>query len=175
DILIGSRLPRVGAAVLVGISLGVAGALFQSLARNPLASPDTLAVTGGAYFALTLLTAFGLAVPVWASGGVAFAGGVLAAALVLGLAGGAAASTTRIVLAGTATALALQAGTSTLLILFAEETTSLFSWGSGTLNQLDGSAALRSAPVIAVIVAAALPLARRLDLLSLGDDTAAVL
>lgn len=175
DILIGSRLPRVGAAVLVGISLGVAGALFQSLARNPLASPDTLAVTGGAYFAVTLVTAFGLAVPVWASGGVAFAGGLLAAALVLGLAGGAAASTTRLVLAGTATALALQAGTSTLLILFAEETTSLFSWGSGTLNQLDGSAALRSAPVIAVIVAAALLLARRLDLLSLGDDTAAVL
>lgn len=175
DILIGSRLPRVGAAVLVGIALGVAGALFQSLARNPLASPDTLAVTGGAYFAVTLVTAFGLAVPVWASGGVAFAGGLLAAALVLGLAGGAAASTTRLVLAGTATALALQAGTSTLLILFAEETTSLFSWGSGTLNQLDGSAALRSAPVIAVIVAAALLLARRLDLLSLGDDTAAVL
>lgn len=175
DILIGSRLPRVGAAVLVGIALGVAGALFQSLARNPLASPDTLAVTGGAYFAVTLVTAFGLAVPVWASGGIAFTGGLLAAALVLGLAGGAAASTTRLVLAGTATALALQAGTSTLLILFAEETTSLFSWGSGTLNQLDGSAALRSAPVIAVIVAAALLLARRLDLLSLGDDTAAVL
>ncbi len=143
DILIGSR-PRVGAAVLVGIALGVAGALFQSLARNPLASPDTLAVTGGAYFAVTLVTAFGLAVPVWASGGVAFAGGLLAAALVLGLAGGAAASTTKLVLAGTATALALQAGTSTLLILFAEETTSLFSWGSGTLNQLDGSAALRA-------------------------------
>ena len=175
DILLGSRLPRVGAGILVGIALGVAGALFQSLARNPLASPDTLAVTGGAYFAVTVVTAFGIAIPIWASGGVAFLGGLLAAALVLGLAGGAGASTTRLVLAGTATAMALQAGTSTLLILFAEETTSLFSWGSGTLNQLDGSAALRSIPVIAVIAGAAILLSRRLDLLGLGDDAASML
>ena len=175
DILLGSRLPRVGAGILVGITLGVAGALFQSLARNPLASPDTLAVTGGAYFAVTVVTAFGIAIPIWASGGVAFLGGLLAAALVLGLAGGAGASTTRLVLAGTAMAMALQAGTSTLLILFAEETTSLFSWGSGTLNQLDGSAALRSIPVIAVIAGAAILLSRRLDLLGLGDDAASVL
>ncbi|GAA1873777.1 iron ABC transporter permease [Brevibacterium marinum] len=175
DILIGSRLPRVGAGILVGVALGVAGALFQSLARNPLASPDTLAVTGGAYFAVTVVTAFGLSIPVWASGGVAFIGGLLAAALVLGLAGGAASSTTRLVLAGTATALALQAGTSTLLILFAEETTSLFSWGSGTLNQLDGTAAVRSIPVIGLIIVAAIVLSRRLDLLSLGDDAASVL
>ena len=175
DILLGSRLPRVGAGILVGIALGVAGALFQSLARNPLASPDTLAVTGGAYFAVTVVTAFGIAIPIWASGGVAFLGGLLAAVLVLGLAGGAGASTTRLVLAGTATAMALHAGTSTLLILFAEETTSLFSWGSGTLNQLDGSAALRSIPVIAVIAGAAILLSRRLDLLGLGDDAASVL
>ena len=175
DILLGSRLPRVGAGILVGIALGVAGALFQSLARNPLASPDTLAVTGGAYFAVTVVTAFGIAIPIWASGGVAFLGGLLAAALVLGLAGGAGASTTRLVLAGTATAMALQAATSTLLILFAEETTSLFSWGSGTLNQLNGTAALRSVPVIVVIAGAAILLSRRLDLLGLGDDAASVL
>jgi ABC-type Fe3+-siderophore transport system permease subunit len=175
DILLGSRLPRVGAGILVGIALGVAGALFQSLARNPLASPDTLAVTGGSYFAVTVVTAFGIALPIWASGGVTFVGGLAAAALVLGLAGGAAASTTRLVLAGTATAMALQAGTSTLLILFAEETTSLYSWGSGTLNQLDGTAAVRALPVIGLIVVAAVLLSRRLDLLSLGDDAASVL
>lgn len=175
DILLGSRLPRVGAGILVGVALGVAGVLFQSLARNPLASPDTLAVTGGSYFAVTVVTAFGVAIPMWASGGVAFIGGLAAAALVLGLAGGAAASTTRLVLAGTATAMALQAATSTLLILFAEETTSLFSWGSGTLNQLDGTAAVRSIPVIGLIVIGAILLSRRLDLLGLGDDAASVL
>ncbi|WP_436326621.1 iron ABC transporter permease [Brevibacterium sp. FAM 27836] len=175
DIVLGSRLPRVGAGILVGIALGIAGALFQSLARNPLASPDTLAVTGGSYFAVTVVTAFGISIPMWASGGVAFLGGLLAAALVLGLAGGAGSSTTRLVLAGTATAMALQAGTSALLILFSEETTSLFAWGSGTLNQLDGTAALRSIPVIALILVAAIALSRRLDLLGLGDDAASAL
>src|SRR5690554_2290955 len=42
DILLGSRLPRLAAGVAVGLALGVAGLLMQSLARNPLASPDTL-------------------------------------------------------------------------------------------------------------------------------------
>lgn len=175
DVLLGSRLPRVAAGILVGIALGIAGALFQSLARNALASPDTLAVTAGSYFAVTVVAAFGIAVPLWASGGVAFVGGLLAAGLVLGIAGGAGASTTRLILAGTATALALQAGTSTLLILFAEETTSLFAWGSGSLSQLGLENAQRCAPVIVVATVLAILQSRRLDLLGLGDDAASVL
>ncbi|WP_414683464.1 iron chelate uptake ABC transporter family permease subunit, partial [Microbacterium paraoxydans] len=88
DILWGSRVPRLAAGVAVGVALGVAGILLQSLARNALASPDTLGVTAGAYLAVTALAAFGIAVPVWASGAVAFAGGIVAAGIVLGLAGG---------------------------------------------------------------------------------------
>ena len=175
EILFGSRLPRLAAGVAVGLALGVAGLLMQSLSRNPLASPDTLGVTGGAYFAVTAVTAFGVSIPFWASGLVAFAGGLGAAALVLGLAGGAASSTTRLVLAGSALALALQAGTSTLLVLFDEETKGLFAWGSGSLSQLGLDSFLRAAPVIVVGVALALALTRRLDVLALGDDTASSL
>ncbi|TYL50105.1 iron ABC transporter permease [Nocardioides sp. BGMRC 2183] len=175
DLLVGSRIPRLAAGIAVGFALGVAGALFQSLARNALASPDTLAVTGGAYLAVTAVAAFGLGVPVWASGITAFVGGLVAAGLVLGLAGGAGTSTTRLVLAGSAVALALQAATSTLLILFDEETTALFAWGSGSLTQLDLRSFERAAPVVLLATLAALALARRLDLLGLGDDSAAVL
>jgi ferric hydroxamate transport system permease protein len=175
DILLGSRIPRLAAGLAVGFALGIAGALLQSLARNALASPDTLAVTGGAYFAVTVVAAFGLSVPLWASGGVAFVGGLVAAAVVIGLAGGAGTSTTRLVLAGTALAMALQAATSTLLILFQEETTSLFAWGRGSLSQLGLEAFQQAAPVVAVATVGSLLLARRLDLLGLGDDTAAVL
>ncbi|WP_028656070.1 iron ABC transporter permease [Nocardioides sp. J54] len=175
DVLLGSRVPRLAAGIAVGFALGVAGALLQSLARNALASPDTLAVTGGAYLAVTVVAALGLSVPIWASGLTAFVGGLLAAALVLGLAGGAGTSTTRLVLAGSAVALALQAATSTLLILFEEETTSLFAWGSGSLSQLGLRAFQQAAPVVVVATVAALLLARRLDLLGLGDDSAAVL
>ncbi|WP_231486419.1 iron ABC transporter permease [Candidatus Blastococcus massiliensis] len=175
DVLVGSRIPRLAAGLAVGFALGVAGALFQSLARNALASPDTLAVTAGAHFAVSAVAAFGLAVPLAASGAVATAGGLLAALLVLGLAGGSGTSTTRLILAGTAVALALQAATAALLILFAQETTGLFAWGGGSLSQLGLEAFQRATPVVLVATGGALLLARRLDLLGLGDDTAGVL
>jgi iron complex transport system permease protein len=175
DILLGSRIPRLAAGVTVGIALGVAGALFQSLARNALASPDTLAVTAGAHLALTVVASFGLSIPIWASGGVAALGGLIAAAVVLGLAGGAGAATTRLVLAGSALALALQSATAALLILFTEETSGLFAWGSGTLSQLGIAAFLQAAPVVVLALGAALFLSRRLDVLGLGDDIASAL
>lgn len=175
DILTGSRIPRLAAGIAVGFALGVAGALLQSLARNAMASPDTLAVTGGAYFAVTVVAALGLSVPLWASGLTAFLGGIAAAGLVLALAGGAGTSTTRLILAGSAVALALQAGTSTLLILFQEETTSLFAWGSGSLSQLGLGAFTQAAPVVAVAALCGLLLSRRMDLLAMGDDAASVL
>ncbi|MEU4286551.1 iron ABC transporter permease [Nocardiopsis dassonvillei] len=176
DVLAGSRLPRLFAGVAVGFALGVAGALLQSVTRNALASPDTLAVTAGSYLALTLVAAFGFAVPLWASGLVSFTGGLLAAALVLALAGNAAGTaTTRLILAGSATAMALDAATAMLLILFKENTTGLFAWGSGSLAQLNIDASLRAMPLIAVVLGVALLLSRRLDVLGLGDDTAASL
>ncbi|MGX5770248.1 iron ABC transporter permease [Microbacterium trichothecenolyticum] len=175
DIVWGSRVPRLAAGVAVGIALGVAGLLMQSLSRNALASPDTLGVTAGSYLAVTAVAAFGIAVPIWASGFVAFAGGLAAAALVLGLAGGAGTSTTRLVLAGSALALALQAGTSALLVLFSEETKGLLAWGSGSLSQLGLESFLRAAPVVVVGVVLALVMSRRLDVLALGDDTASSL
>ncbi|MFD0996259.1 iron complex transport system permease protein [Pseudoclavibacter chungangensis] len=176
DVFTGSRLPRLLAGVAVGIALGAAGALLQSVTRNALAAPDTLAVTAGSYLALTAVAAFGLAVPLWASGGVAFLGGLAAAALVLGLTGGGAGTaTTRLVLAGSATAMALDAATAMLLVLFRENTTGLFAWGSGSLAQLNLDASARVAPVIGAVLVVVLLRSRRLDVLRLGDDTAASL
>ncbi|GAA1614038.1 iron ABC transporter permease [Actinoplanes couchii] len=176
DVLTGSRLPRMLAGIAVGVALGAAGALLQSVTRNALAAPDTLAVTAGSYLALCVVAAFGLAVPLWASGAVAFAGGLIAAALVLGLVGAASGiSTTRLILAGSAVAMAFDAVSAMLLILFKESTTGLYAWGSGSLAQLNLDAATRAAPVVIVTLIAALLLARRLDVLGLGDDTAASL
>ncbi|MEV7425778.1 iron ABC transporter permease [Streptomyces sp. NPDC091212] len=176
EILTGSRLPRLFAGVAVGLALGCAGALLQSVTRNALASPDTLAVTAGAYFTLSLVAALGLAVPLWASGAVAFAGGLLAAALVLVLAGRAAGTTgTRLILAGSATAMALDAATAMLLILFKQNTTGLFAWGSGSLAQLNIDASVRAFPLVATVLCVALALSRRLDVMNLGDDAASTL
>lgn len=175
NVLWGSRFPRLAAAITVGFALGVAGALFQSLARNSIASPETLGVTAGAYFSVTLVAAFGLTVPYWASGSIAFVGGLAAAALVMAMAGGAGTSTTRLVLAGSAVAMALQSSTSALLILFEESTKGLFAWGSGSLSQLNSDAFGRAAPVVALATVIGLVISRRLDLMGLGDDTASVM
>lgn len=176
DVLTGSRLPRLFAGVAVGFALGVAGALLQSVTRNTLAAPDTLAVTAGSYFSLTLVAAFGLSVPLWASSGVAFVGGLVCAAVVLALSGSASGTaSTRLILAGSAIAMALDAATAMLLIVFRENTTGLFAWGSGSLSQLNIDASLRAVPVIVAVLIVALLLARRLDVLGLGDEMASSL
>src|SRR5690606_40070167 len=54
-----SRMPPLLAGVLVGLALGAAGALLQSIARNALASPDTMGVNAGAHLALTAVAALG--------------------------------------------------------------------------------------------------------------------
>lgn len=176
EILTGSRLPRLLAGVAVGFALGSAGTLLQSVTHNALASPDTLAVTSGSYVTLTLVAAFGISVPLWASGAVAFAGGLVAAGLVLLLAGRAAGTAgTRLILAGSAMAMALDAVSGMLLILFKQNTVGLFAWGSGSLAQMNIDASLRAFPVMAVVLCVALALSRRLDVMNLGDDTAATL
>ncbi|MEE4489073.1 iron ABC transporter permease [Streptomyces sp. BE230] len=176
EILIGSRLPRLLAGVAVGFALGSAGTLLQSVTHNTLASPDTLAVTAGSYFTLSLVAAFGLTVPLWASGAVAFTGGLAAAALVLLLAGRAAGTSgTRLILAGSAIAMALDSATAMVLILFKENTTGLFAWGSGSLAQMNIDASVRALPVVVVVLCVALALSRRLDVMNLGDDAASTL
>ncbi|GGK00981.1 iron-hydroxamate transporter permease subunit [Pilimelia anulata] len=175
DVLVAARLPRLLAALVVGAALGLAGAAFQSVARNTLASPDTLAVNAGAHLAVVAVAAFGVALPVLAAGGVAFAGGLLAAAFVLLLSAGGAGGPTRLILAGSAVALALGSLTMLLLLLFEQGTVGRFAWGSGTLVQSDLRAVTQLGPIVLAAGLALAALGRRLDLLSLGDDSAAVL
>jgi ferric hydroxamate transport system permease protein len=174
-VLVASRLPRLLAGVLVGLALGVAGAAMQSLARNSLASPDTLAVNDGAYLAIVAAASFGLALPVLPAGALAFLGGLAGAALVLALGAGSRSGPMRLILAGSAIALALGEVTTLLMLLFPQATIGLYAWGSGTLVQSDLDAVTRMAPVVAVAVVALVGLGRRLDILGLGDDTATVL
>jgi iron complex transport system permease protein len=174
-VLVASRLPRLLAAVTVGAALGVAGAALQSLARNPLASPDTLAVNAGAHLAIVAAAAAGLSLPVLPAGGLAFLGGLAAAGIVLALSAGGTTGPTRLILAGTATALALSALTTLLMLLYEQATIGLFAWGNGSLVQSDLEAVTQLAPVVALAGAGLLALGHRLDILALGDDTASVL
>ncbi|MBM6622331.1 iron ABC transporter permease [Micrococcaceae bacterium RIT802] len=172
-VLAASRMPRLVAGVLVGLALGMAGAALQSATRNVLASPDTLAVDAGAHLAIVAVAAFGVSLPSLLSGGLAFAGGLAAAALVIALSGAGASGSggpMRLVLAGSAIALGLASVTSALLLLFSQETTGLLAWGSGSIGHTGSSDLREFAPVILLAGAGLLLLARRLDLLTLGDD-----
>ncbi|QNS02447.1 iron ABC transporter permease [Streptomyces xanthii] len=171
SVVVASRLPRAAAGILVGLALGAAGAALQAVSRNVLAAPDTLAVNAGSYLAVGLVTVTGVSLPLLASSGAAFAGGLAAAAVVLGLAGRGTGSV-RLVLAGSALMLGLNALTETLQLLFPEETDGLYRWGQGSIaqNGFDGVAAM--APVVLAGVLGLLFLARRIDGLALGDDAA---
>jgi iron complex transport system permease protein len=100
------RLPRVALAVVVGACFGIAGALIQSVARNPLASPDVVGITQGAGLAATIALTSGAATVVIAPA--ALAGGLAAAALVLLLGARHGLAAQRFVLAGVAVAIALR-------------------------------------------------------------------
>ncbi|MGW0498073.1 iron ABC transporter permease [Streptomyces sp. NPDC003007] len=171
SVVVASRLPRMTAGILVGVVLGIAGAVLQAVSRNVLASPDTLAVNAGSYLALGLVGATGVSLPLLASSGVAFAGGLAAAAVVLALSG-LGTGTVRLVLAGTALALGLNSITEGLLLLFPQQTEGLYQWNQGSISQNGFDGVLQMLPVALVGLAGLLLVARRVDALALGDDTA---
>ncbi|RKN12113.1 iron ABC transporter permease [Streptomyces radicis] len=173
-VVVESRIPRLAAALAVGVALGAAGCVLQSISRNPVASPDILAVNNGAHFALVAASVAGLSLPFVGDIALAFAGGLLASAVVIALTG-TAYGTVRLVLGGTAVSLALSSLTTSLLILRPEEGTGLYAWASGSLSQ-NGFGTLRlMAPFVVAGVAALLMLGRRLDVMMLGDDEARAL
>ncbi|WP_225755587.1 iron ABC transporter permease [Actinotalea sp. Marseille-Q4924] len=171
-VLVASRLPRVLAALLVGTALGAAGAVLQSVARNPLASPDTLAVNAGGYLLVVVAAVIGVSLPLPVRGLLAFVGGLAAAALVLAVARAGATGPTRLVLAGSAVSIALASVTMVLLLVYSQETTGLFAWGSGSVAQSGLRTVTQVAPVVVLGVVALVALGRRLDVLALGDDAA---
>ncbi|MFG2589868.1 iron ABC transporter permease [Streptomyces sp. NPDC048438] len=171
SVVVASRLPRMVAAVLVGLALGMAGSALQAVSRNVLASPDTLAVNAGSYLALGVLAVTGTTLPLLASSGAAFVGGLAAAAVVLGLSG-LGKGTVRLVLAGSALALGLNAVTEALLLLFPQQTEGLYRWNQGSVGQNGFDGVIQMAPVIGVGLVGLMLVARRVDALALGDDTA---
>ncbi|MFC9911206.1 iron ABC transporter permease [Streptomyces sp. NPDC059862] len=171
SVVIASRLPRATAGLLVGAVLGMAGAALQAVSRNVLASPDTLAVNAGSYLALGLAAVTGVSLPLFASSGVAFVGGLAAAAVVLGLSG-LGAGTVRLVLAGSALTLGLTAITEGFLLLFPQQTEGLYQWNQGSISQNGFDGVLQMAPLAVAGLVGLLLVARRVDALALGDDAA---
>lgn len=167
------RLPRTVAGVVAGTCLAVAGVLLQGATRNPLASPTLLGITSGAGFAVVAGIAL-LGMPsrygVWA----AFLGGAIAAGLSLALAssGRDGLSPVRLALSGAIVSLLLASWTQALLALNHTDADEARHWLAGSLAGRDAAAVPPLLPLLAVGLVAAVLLARPLDALSLGDETA---
>jgi iron-siderophore transport system permease protein len=167
------RLPRVIAALVSGAALGISGAIFQAITRNPLGSPDVIGFQAGcvtgALFVITVLGGGGLQ----ASAG-AVAGGLATAAIVYGLAfKGRRLSSFRLVLVGIALAALMLALTDFMLSRARiEEAQEATRWLLGSLN---GRTWEEVAPLLiaaAVLAPLTVPAGRALKALELGDDAA---
>jgi iron complex transport system permease protein len=168
------RIPRTIVGLLVGSALGLAGAVMQGVARNPLADPGILGVeAGAALFVVVAIHSFGVATLmgyVW----FAFAGAATTSVVVyaVGSLGREGATPVKLALSGAAIT-AFLGSITTAILLFDVATLDQFRfWAVGSLAGRDGRIAAQMAPFIIVGSVIALTSGRLLNALALGDDVA---
>jgi iron complex transport system permease protein len=174
-ILLDLRLPRLCLGLLAGAALAVSGAVFQSLSRNPLGSPDIVGFTTGSATGAVLAIIAGGTGPAGAAVG-AVAGGLLTAVVVYGLAAVGGGAIRRIVLVGIGIGAMLVAVNSFLISrarLDAAQAAAV--WLVGTLNGRTWAYVRLLGLALLVLTPALLLLSRRLRMLEMGDDTARAL
>ena len=176
SILFEIRLPRLVLGMLVGGSLGVAGAAYQGVFRNPLADPYLLGVSAGAGFGAVLALGFGLDLgwgPFDTVPAAAFIGALVAVLASMAIARGGGASPATLLLGGVAMA-ALFSAAQTYAIQQLDENRAreVLSWLFGQLNTTGWKQIWLLLPYAAVCGAMLFVHRRHLDVLRVGDDEA---
>jgi iron complex transport system permease protein len=175
DVVVAERLSRTVLGLLAGAALGLSGAVLQALTRNPLADPGLLGINAGASAAVvTAITYFGvtsLSGYVW----FAFVGAAAVGALVWFLGGSRGATPVRLALAGTAISAALYGYLQAVMITDDAALGRMRFWTVGSLASATDSTILQVLPFLAAGTLLALGLARPLNAVAMGDDTAKAL
>lgn len=171
-IVLGWRLPRVLAAIAFGAALAASGAMFQSLTRNPLGSPDIIGFSTGAYTgAIVSITVVGTGFIGESTG--ALVGGLLTALAVYALAWRGGVQGFRLIIVGIAVTAVLSAVNTYLLLLAQTEVAMAAAiWGAGSLSLVDWAELAPALPVLAVLGIATASVVPSLRQLELGDDAA---
>ncbi|MFE9458284.1 FecCD family ABC transporter permease [Streptomyces californicus] len=166
------RLPQALLAILAGCALGMSGAIFQSVSRNALASPDVIGFNSGAATgAILVIVTFGGAAASVAAG--AIIGGLVTALLVSALASRGGLHGIRLVLIGLGVTAMLGSVNSYLLTRSSlNDSQNAHIWLVGTLNGRGWSSVQIMAVALLVLVPLALLFGRRLRMMELGDDLA---
>ncbi|WP_149550771.1 FecCD family ABC transporter permease [Streptomyces marokkonensis] len=175
DVVVADRVSRTVLGLLAGAALGLAGAVLQALTRNPLADPGLLGINAGASAAVvTAITFFGvtsLSGYVW----FAFFGAAAVGALVWFLGGSRGATPVRLALAGTAISAALYGYLQAIMILDDAALGRMRFWTVGSLASGSDSTIEQVVPFLLAGSLLALALARPLNAMAMGDDTAKAL
>ncbi|HEY1180073.1 MAG TPA: iron chelate uptake ABC transporter family permease subunit, partial [Phytomonospora sp.] len=172
--IVTGRLPRLAAGLLVGVALGLAGAIMQGVTRNQLADPGLLGVNAGASLAVVVaINVFGITAAagyVWFG----FAGAALVAVLVYGVApfGRDGATPVKLTLAGAAIGAALVSITTAVLLTDATTFNQYRFWTVGSLSGRRFDLIAQVAPFVLAGAVAALLTGRLLNTLSLGEEVA---
>lgn len=169
------RLPRTLLGLLVGLALGLAGAVMQALTRNPLADPGLLGINAGASAAVvTSIWLFGIGTfdgYIW----FALAGAAVATTAGYLVGGARSATPVRLALAGAALNATLFSFVSVAMLLDSASLEAMRFWTVGSLAGATPSTVVRVLPFVAVGSVVALGLARPLNALALGEDSARAL
>ncbi|TXJ71458.1 iron ABC transporter permease [Streptomyces lavendulae] len=175
DVVVDERLWRTVLGLLAGAALGLSGAVLQALTRNPLADPGLLGINAGASAAVvTAISFFGvtsLSGYVW----FAFVGAAAVGALVWFLGGSRGATPVRLALAGTAISAALYGYLQAVMIMDDAALGRMRFWTVGSLASASESIITQVLPFLAAGSVLALGLARPLNAVTMGDDTARAL
>ncbi|MFI1374402.1 FecCD family ABC transporter permease [Streptomyces longwoodensis] len=175
DVVVDERLARTLLGLLAGAALGLAGAVLQALTRNPLADPGLLGINAGASAAVvTAITFFGvtsLSGYVW----FAFLGAAAVGALVWFLGGSRGATPVRLALAGTAISAALYGYLQAVMITNGAALAKMRFWTVGSLSSATDTTIEQVLPFLVAGTVLALALARPLNAMEMGDDTARAL
>ncbi len=170
----GLRVPRTVTGLVVGMALGVSGALMQAFARNPLADPGILGVNAGAAFAVAcgvaILGIYDVRAQVW----LAFAGAlvVTVGVYLIGSAGRGSGDPIRLTLAGVALGAVFSGITTGLVLSDPDAFEQMRAWNAGSLLGRGFDVLIPVSPFIAAGLVGALALAPGLNALALGDDVA---
>ncbi|MEU6917688.1 FecCD family ABC transporter permease [Streptomyces olindensis] len=175
DVVVAERLSRTVLGLLAGAALGLAGAVLQALTRNPLADPGLLGINAGAsaavVTAITFLGITSLSGYVW----FAFFGAAAVGALVWFLGGSRGATPVRLALAGTAISAALYGYLQAVMIMDDAALGKMRFWTIGSLSAATDSVITQVLPFLLTGMVLALALARPLNAMAMGDDTAKAL
>lgn len=173
-IILDIRLPRVILSALVGMGLGVSGAAFQGLFKNPMADPYVLGISSGAALGATISIILKLEyVGLLGTTTMAFIGAFLSLILVYNIAKiGRKVPTTTLLLSGIAVNFLFSAIISLAMILHKESMDRIIFWTMGSFGAASYNQIIVLTPIIIIVTAYLIINNRKLNIMSVAEESA---